>query len=166
MDPKTEKKELQKLRKMKKSELKDLQLNLADELSFVRKKYKTTEASKNGLEKSLFDAIDAKDSVTTEIIKSKMSVLKDELERLSKREKSLTEELELASKAAKNDFDGKSGAWMTAGAWLIGITTTVLSGWGLRQSHKAFNDGTMVDKSTRGLAERLSGMLSFMNFKK
>lgn len=166
MDPKEEKRLIKELKNMKKKELREMAMNLADEHENCVKKYKTVEGAKEALETALFNAIDAKDNSTTEIIKSKMTVLKDELDRLSKREKALTEELELVRRAEKNDYDGKSAKWTTIGAWLIGISTTALSAWGITKSHKAFNDGSMVDKTTKGLAERLSGFLSFMNFKK
>jgi flagellar motor switch protein FliG len=83
MDSKTEKKMLKDMKKMKKKELKELCQNLAAEQAAVRKKYKVVEASKNQLEKALFAAIDAKDTETAEIIRSKMGVLKDDLERLA-----------------------------------------------------------------------------------
>ena len=76
----------------------------------------------------------------------------------------LAEEIELVSKASKNDFDGKSGAWTTVGAWVIGLSTTALSAVGLYKSHKAFNEGSMVDKGTKSLAERLNGLFSFTGF--
>jgi len=166
MDSKTEKKMLKGMKKMKKKELKELCQNLAAEQATVRKKYKIVESQKNQLEKALFAAIDAKDTETAEIIRSKMGVLKDDLERLAKREKTLAEECELASKVTKNDYDGKSSAWTTVGAWLIGGATVALSGWGLFKSHKSFENGEMVDKATRGLAERMSGLFNFMNFRK
>jgi len=166
MDPKTEKKMVKEMKKMKKKELKELCQNLAAEHSAVREKYKLVEANKNRLEKALFAAIDAKDQETAEIIRSKMGVLKDDLERLAKREKALAEECELGSRVSKNDYEGKSSAWTTVGAWIIGGATVALSGWGLFKSHKAFETGEMVDKGTRGLAERMSGLFNFMNFRK
>lgn len=166
MDPKVEKKRLKELKKMKKKDLKEMQENLAAEHKTVCEKYKTVEMSRNALETALFTAIDAHDNTSVEVIKSKMSHLKDELERLAKRQKELAEELELASRAGKNDFDGKSGAWTTVGAWICGLGTMGLSAWGLHKSHQAFNDGAMIDKGTKGLAERLSGLFSFMQFRK
>ena len=166
MDSKTEKKMEAKMKTMKKKELKELCQNLAMEQAVVREKYKAVETNKNQLEKALFAAIDAKDTSSAELINSKMSILKDELERLAKREKTLAEECELASKVIKNDYDGKSSAWMTVGAWIIGAATVGLSGWGLVKSHKSFEKGEMVDKATRGLAERMSGLFNFMNFRK
>jgi len=166
MDPKTQEQMLKEMKKMKKKQLKELQLDLADEQMAVQRKYKEVEASRDKLEKELFDAIDAKDSAKMDDVKAKLSILKDNLERLAKREKALSEELELASKVKKNGFDGESGIWMTVGAWVMGAATTGLSAWGLVKSHKSFEDGTLIDKSTKGLAERLSGLFSFMSFRK
>lgn len=166
MDPKTEKKMMNAMKKMKKKELREMCQNLAAEHTAIREKYKLVEESKNRLEESLFAAIDAKDVETAEIIRSKMSILKDDLERLVKREKTLAEECELVSRVTKNNFDGKSSAWITAGAWLIGSATVFLSGWGLVKSHKSFETGEMVDKGTRGLAERMNALINFMSFRK
>ena len=166
MDPKVEKKKLKEMKKMKKRDLKEMAANLAVEHKTVCEKYKTVEESRNTLEKGLFAAIDAHDNTSAEVIKSKMTHLKDELERLAKRQKELAEELELVRRAEKNDFEGKSSAWTTVGAWVVGLGTMALSGVGLYKSHKAFNDGTMVDKGTKSLAERLSGLFSFMQFRK
>ena len=166
MDSKTKNKIEKDMKKMKKRELKELCQNLAADLASTREQYKIVESNKRQLEKSLFTAIDAKDSTTAEIIRSKMGLLNDELERLAKREKALAEECELGSRVAKNDYEGKSSAWTTVGAWVIGGATVFLSGWGLVKSHKTFETGAMVDKGTRGLAERMSGLFNFMNFRK
>ena len=166
MDPKLEKKKLKELKKMKKKDLKEMTQNLAAEHKAVAEKYRAIEQNKNTLDACLYSAIDAKDQITAELIKTKISHVKEELDRLAKRQKELAEELELSSRAAKNNFDGKSSAWTTVGAWVCGLGTMALSGFGLYKSHKAFSDGTMVDKGTKGLSEKLSGLFSFMQFRK
>ena len=169
MNKEIENQKIEELRKMKKRKLKDLEKTLIVERESVVEERNAADASYKTLVRKLVSLTDAKDEDKTEDIekvKSTMAILEKELSRLEKREKALTEELELVSRAFKNDYDGKSGAWTTVGAWIIGAATTGLSAWGLAKSHKAFNDGTMVDKTTRGLAERLSGLFSFMSFRK
>lgn len=166
MDPKLEKKKVKELKKMSKKTLKQRSQDLMTEHEDVLNRQKKVQASYNGLTDSLVKAIDAKDEGTINLIKSKMAVIEKGLDRLEKREKMLAEEIELVSKAYKNDFDGKSSAWTTAGAWIVGLMTTGLSAWGLVKSHKSFEDGSMVDKGTKGIAERLNGLFSFMNFRK
>lgn len=164
MDPKTEKKRMKELKKMSKKTLKQTGQNLMAEHEEVLKRYKDVAKAYNAMTATLLTAIDADDSTTTELARSKVGVLKDELDRLMKREKTLAEEIELVSKSLKNDFDGKSGVWTTVGAWVIGAATTGLSAWGLIKSHKAFEDGSMVDKGTKGLAEKLNGLFNFSGF--
>lgn len=166
MDKKTEQKKLKELKKMKKRDLKEMCQNLASEHRLACENYRTIKESRDSLEATMFSAMDARDEVATELIKSKMIHLKEELEILAKRQKELAEELELASRAAKNDKDGKSSAWTTVGAWVCGLGTMALSGFGLYKSHQAFDKGTMVDKGTKSMAERLSGLFSFIQFRK
>ena len=166
MDPKLEKKKMKEIKKMNNRKLKQRSQDLMAEHEDILERYNGVQKAYNGLVASLIKATDAKDESTTELVKSKMSILEKELDRLSKREKTLAEEIDLIEKAQKNNFDGRSGAWMTAGAWIVGMMTTGLSAWGLVKSHKSFEDGSMVDKGTRGIAERLNGLFSFMNFRK
>lgn len=165
MDSKIEKKGI-KERKMKRKDLKEMCQNLASEHKSESEKYKTMEWIKNTLDTQYHIAVDANDQAKAELIKLKIAHVMGELERLAKRQKELTEELELTSRAWKNDFDGKSSAWTTIGAWICGLGTMALSGFGLYKSHQAFDKGSMVDKGTKSLAERLSGLFSFMQFKK
>lgn len=166
MDKKTEQKKLKELKKMKKKDRKEMEQNLAFEQKLTIERYKVVEANKKALDTALYAAIDAKDQITAEQIKSKITHEVEELERLAKRQKELAEEIELASRAEKNKFDGHSSAWTTVGAWVCGLGTMALSGFGLYKSHQAFDKGAMVDKGTKGLAERLSGLFSFMQFRK
>lgn len=164
MNSKTEEKKLKEYRKMKKKRLSELCENLAVEYESVTLKINEMEAAKTRLEKSWNSAIDAEDDKTAEICQSKMTMLDKELERLVKRQKTLAEEYELIRRAEKNNFDGKTGVWKTVGAFLIGVGTTAISGWGVVKSHQAFNDGSMVDKATKSLAERASGLMNFFSF--
>ena len=82
MDSKNEKKKIKELRKMKKRDLKEMCQNLASEHSAVVVKYKAAEENKNTLDGLLYSAIDAKDQATAELIKSKITHVKEELERL------------------------------------------------------------------------------------
>lgn len=166
MDSRTEKQKMKEIQKMNKKTLKQRCQDLMIEHEAELENYRQVQEAYNGLVKSYVKAIQAEDEATAAVVKSKMDVLEKELERLSKREKTLAEEIDLIERAQKNNFDGKSGAWMTAGAWIVGIMTTGLSAWGLVKSHKSFEDGSMVDKGTRGIAERLNGLFSFMNFRK
>lgn len=164
MNSKLEEKKLKEYKKLKKKKLAELCENLAVELETVTMKINKMESAQSGLVKSLNAAIDAEDSKTEEVCRSKMSVLEKELERLVKRQKAITEEYELIRRAEKNNFDGKTGVWKTVGAFLIGVGTTAISGWGVVKSHQAFNDGSMVDKATKSLAERASGLLNYFSF--
>ena len=164
MNSKTEEKKLKEFKKMKRKKLAELCENLAVEYDGITRKISVMEEAQSGLIKSRNAAIDADDSKTVEICKSKMDVLEKELERLVKRQKAIAEEYELIRRAEKNNFDGKTGVWKTVGAFLIGVGTTVISGWGVVKSHQAFNDGSMVDKATKSLAERASGLMSFFSF--
>lgn len=166
MNSKLEEKKLREYRKLKKKKLAELCENLAVELETVTMKINKMEGAQGGLVKSLNAAIDAEDSKTEAVCRSKMAVLEKELERLVKRQKAITEEYELIRRAEKNNFDGKAGAWKTVGAFLIGIGTTAISGWGISKSHKAFEDGSMVDKATKSLAEKASGLMNFFSFLK
>lgn len=149
---------------MKKKKLAELCENLAVEYETVTKNIDAMEIAQSGLVKARNAAIDADDNKTVEICKSKMEVLEKELERLVKRQKAIAEEYELIRRAEKNNFDGKTGVWKTVGAFLIGVGTTAISGWGVVKSHQAFNDGSMVDKATKSLAERASGLMNFFSF--
>lgn len=164
MNSKLEEKKLKEYKKLKKKKLAELCENLAVELETVTMKINKMESAQSGLVKSLNAAIDAEDSKTEEVCRSKMAVLEKELERLVKRQKAITEEYELIRRAEKNNFDGKTGVWKTVGAFLIGVGTTAISGWGVVKSHQAFNDGSMVDKATKSLAERASGLLNYFSF--
>ena len=164
MNSKTEEKKLKEYRKMKKKRLAELCENLAVEYESVTLKINEMEANKTQLLSSWTAAIDAEDSKTAEVCQSKMTALDKELDRLVKRQKALTEEYELIRRAEKNNFDGKTGVWKTVGAFLIGAGTTAISGWGMFKSHQAFNDGSMVDKATKSLAERASGLMNFFSF--
>lgn len=164
MNSKTEEKKMKEYKKMKKKKLAELCENLAVEYDDITRKISVMEEAQSGLIKSRNAAIDADDSKTVEICKSKMDVLEKELERLVKRQKAIAEEYELIRRAEKNNFDGKTGVWKTVGAFLIGVGTTAISGWGVVKSHQAFNDGSMVDKATKSLAERASGLMNFFSF--
>ena len=164
MNSKLEEKKLKEYKKIKKKKLTELCENLAVELETVTMKINKMESAQSGLIKSLNAAIDAEDEKTEEVCRSKMTVLEKELERLVKRQKAITEEYELIRRAEKNNFDGKTGVWKTVGAFLIGVGTTAISGWGVVKSHQAFNDGSMVDKATKSLAERASGLMNFFSF--
>ena len=164
MNSKLEEKKLKEYKKLKKKKLAELCENLAVELETVTMKIDKMESAQSGLVKSLNAAIDAEDSKTEEVCRSKMQVLEKELERLVKRQKAITEEYELIRRAEKNNFDGKTGVWKTVGAFLIGVGTTAISGWGVMKSHQAFNDGSMVDKATKSLAERASGLMNYFSF--
>lgn len=164
MNSKTEEKKLKEYKKLKKKKLAELCENLAVEYETVTMKISKMEAAQSGLVKSLHAAIDAEDSKTEEVCRSKMTVLEKELERLVKRQKAITEEYELIRRAEKNNFDGKTGVWKTVGAFLIGVGTTAISGWGIAKSHQAFTDGSMVDKATKSLAERAQGLMNFFSF--
>ena len=164
MNSKLEEKKLKEYKKLKKKKLAELCENLAVELETVTMKIDKMESAQSGLVKSLNAAIDAEDSKTEEVCRSKMQVLEKELERLVKRQKAITEEYELIRRAEKNNFDGKTGVWKTVGAFLIGVGTTAISGWGVMKSHQAFNDGSMVDKTTKSLAERASGLMNYFSF--
>lgn len=166
MDKKTEQKKLKELKKMKKKDRKEMEYNISFEHKLVVDRYKAVKANKEALDKQLYAAIDAKDQTTAEIIKSKISHEIDELKILASRQKELADELELVSRADKNKFDGKTSAWNTVGAWVCGLGTMALSGFGLYKSHQAFDKGAMIDKGTKSIAERLSGMFSFMQFRK
>jgi len=164
MNSKTEEKKLKEFKKMKRRKLAELCENLAVEYETVTMRINEMEANKTGLLRSWTKAIDAEDSKTAELCQSKMTGLDKELERLVKRQKALAEEYELIRRAEKNNFDGKTGVWKTVGAFLIGVGTTAISGWGVVKSHQAFNDGSMVDKATKSLAERASGLMNFFSF--
>ncbi len=164
MNSKLEEKKLKEYKKLKKKKLAELCENLAVELETVTMKINQMESAQSGLMKSLNAAIDAEDSKSEEVCRSKMQVLEKELERLVKRQKAITEEYELIRRAEKNNFDGKTGVWKTVGAFLIGVGTTAISGWGVMKSHQAFNDGSLVDKATKSLAERASGLMNYFNF--
>ena len=164
MNSKLEEKKLKEYKKLKKKKLAELCENLAVELETVTMKINQMESAQSGLMKSLNAAIDAEDSKSEEVCRSKMQVLEKELERLVKRQKAITEEYELIRRAEKNNFDGKTGVWKTVGAFLIGVGTTAISGWGVMKSHQAFNDGSLVDKATKSLAERASGLMNYFSF--
>lgn len=164
MDPKTKKKMQKEMQKMRKKDLKEKCEVLAEKHSAVQKRIEVIEKAKSNLETDLFTAIDAKDGTTTEIIKSKMAYYKEELERLTKREKTLAEECELFSKGYEERYNGESSMWGTVGAWIVGLGTAVLSGYGIFKSHKAFDDGTLVDKGTKSLAEKMSGIREYLMF--
>ena len=164
MNSKTEKKKLKELRKENKKTLKQRSQDLMAEHEQTVVAYKTIDTAHRQLTASLIDAINADDKATIELLTSKIGVLDKELDRLSKRDKTLTEEIELISRASKNDFEGQSSKWTTVGAWVIGSATTALSAIGLWKSHKAFNEGSLVDKGTKSLAERLNGLFSFTGF--
>lgn len=164
MNSKTEEKKLKEYRRMKKKKLAELCENLAVEYETVTMKINEMEANKTRLMKAWTASLDAEDNKTAEVCQSKMTALDKELDRLVKRQKALTEEYELIRRAEKNNFDGKTGVWKTVGAFLIGAGTTAISGWGMFKSHQAFNDGSMVDKATKSLAERASGLMNFFSF--
>ena len=164
MDPKTE----NRLRMLigKEDPLKRNGKALLEEHLTVLARYSSLDVRYAKLTNDLSAAIEAEDTDEIEKIKASMALIKEELDRLSKREKSLTDEVEMINAARKDDLEGKSAAWKTAGAWFIGTTTLVLRGLGLLASHRAFENGDLVDKQTRSLAERLSGLLNFFNFVK
>ncbi len=164
MNSKLEEKKLKEYKKMKKKKLAELCENLAVEYESVTMKIGEMEAAKGRLQTSWSKAIDAEDSKTAEVCQSKINMLDKELDCLVKRQKTLAEEYELIRRAEKNNFDGKTGVWKTVGAFLIGVGTTAISGWGIAKSHQAFNDGSMVDKATKSLAERASGLMNFFSF--
>ena len=164
-NPKTENK-IAKLTRKEKNALASLGENLVNEHKSVAERYKMMDHTYSSLANDLISALNKHDSKEVEDVKAKMLVVKDELDRLSKREKSLSEEIESINKAIKNDFDAKAGMWSTLGAWIIGGGTLILSGFGLVKSHKAFENGDMVDKGTRSLAEKMNALFSFFNFKR
>lgn len=174
---KTDGNKIKILTRKEKDALRQMGETLLKEHDSILKRYKKLETAYTSLATDLVNAYDTEVNDGDDIaekaknrridtIKAKMAVVKDELERLSKRENSISEEVASINKAIKDDFDAKTGAWTTVGAWLIGGASVVLSGWGLAKSHKAFEDGTMVDKPTRGLAERINALFNFFNFKR
>ena len=104
MNSKLEEKKLKEYKKLKKKKLAELCENLAVELETVTMKIDKMESAQSGLVKSLNAAIDAEDSKTEEVCRSKMQVLEKELERLVKRQKAITEEYELIRRAEKNNL--------------------------------------------------------------
>ena len=164
MDPKTKKKMEKEMKKMRKKDLREKCEVLAEQHSTVQRRIAAIEKAKSNMETDLFKAIDANDNSTIEIIKSKMTYYKEELDRLTKREKTLAEETELFSKGYEERYSGDSSMWGTVGAWIVGLGSAVISGYGIVKSHKSFNDGSMVDKGTKNIAEKISGIREYLMF--
>lgn len=157
MDNKTKEKKLKEFKKMNKTSLRIKGQDLIDQHDLVSSRLKELQRYHASLTKSLVSAYEADDEEKTSVplIKSQLEAVERELETFAKREKALTEEIELVSRALKNDFEGGSARWSVIGSWVAALGGLGLSGYGMWKSHKTFEDGTMVDKTTKSAAERL-----------
>lgn len=164
MDAKMEKKRMKELKKMNKAALERRRQEFIDDQKDVLRSIRLEESNHATLILNLDTATQAKDASTTTVIESRLRVSERHLEYLNKRERALTEEIELISKAMKSDTEGMSAKWGMVGSWVIGGLGLGLSGWGLYKSHKSFNDGSMVDKGTKSLAEKINPLNLFKMF--
>ena len=166
MDAKMERKRMKELQKMSKKELIRKRKDFVDQQDELNDRLKVVQDQHDQLVMSLVTAIKGKDQTNAGLIKSQIEVMDKELEYMNKREKALTEEIELISRAIKNDDEGMSSRWSMVGSWVIGGLGLGLTGWGLYKSHKTFEDGSMVDKGTKSLAEKINPFELFKRFGK
>lgn len=164
MDKKTEARKLKENRKLKKRAVLERQEYFLDEQLKVTLEANEVQTKLHSLEKAYEIALSAgKDyeGPSLVVIKEQMTYFRSKLEDLSKREKMLTEEIELLDRAMKSKSDSTSGKWMAFGSIAAVLSSLGLSGFGLVKSYKAFDDGQLVDKGTRSLAEKIDPLRIF-----
>lgn len=166
MDKKQERKMLKELRKLNKTALEKRRREFLGDLEAVQRNIRIEQGNRADLIMSLDSAAKSEDSSSATIIEGRLKVSERHLDYLTKRERALTEEIELIGKALKSEDDVSNNKLLTVGSWLAAGSGLVLSGLGLYASHKSFNDGSMVDKGTKSLAEKISPASLFKLFQK
>ena len=166
MNKKQEAKRIKELRKLNRGALEKRRQEFIDDQRDVLRAIRLEQQNHSDLIMNLDSATKSKDASTATVIEGRLKVSERHLEYLTKRERALTEEIELIGKALKAEDDSSANKWMTIGSWVIGGAGLGLSGIGLYKSHKAFNDGSMVDKGTKSMAEKINPLNLFKAFGK
>ena len=156
MDKKQESKCMKELKKLNKVELEKRCQEFLGDLKDVQRAIRLEQQNRADLTLNLDSAMRSKDESTTTIIEGRLKVSERHLDYLTGREKAITEEVDVIKKILKGEDDVALNKLATLGAWFAAGSGLVLSGFGMWKSHKAFNDGSMVDKNTKSLAEKIN----------
>lgn len=166
MDKKQEKKLMKELRKMNKLALEKRRQEFLDDLKDVQRSIRLEQQNRADLSLNLDSATKSKDSSTAMIIDGRLKVSERHLDYLTKREMALTEEIEVIGKALRSEDDVSANKKMNIASCIVGGAGLGLSGLGLYMSHKGFNDGSMIDKGTKSLAEKINPHSLFKMFQR
>lgn len=167
MDKKTEAKKLKENRKLKKRAVLERQEYFLDHQKAVTLEVIAVQTKLQNLERAYEIALVANDKdydgPSLAVIKEQMDYFQSKFDSLGKREKMLTEEIELLDRAMKSKSDSKTSKWIALGSIAAVLSSLGLSGFGLVKSYKAFDDGILVDKGTRSLAEKIDPIRIFVS---
>lgn len=140
--------------------------DLIEQQNQVKKNREDLEPKRDLIRKKLDEAIENHEEKEETVLRKRFELYNDELKKLNERDKLLDEQIELISRALKNTAEGSFSKWNVIGSWFIGLTGLGLSGWGIWKSHRVFETGDMVDKSTKSLAEKINPFALYKLFAK